>query len=62
MYYVDSEVRRHMAREHAEALAREYRPMPASPEAEAQRPQAGAKAYLGRLRRRRVGRAHAHRA
>jgi hypothetical protein len=62
MYYGDSEVRRHMAREHAEVLAREYRPMPASHEAEAQPARAGAKAHLQRLRRRMVGRAHAHRA
>ena len=62
MYYGDSELRRQMAREHAEMLAREYRPVPASPEAEAQPAQAGPKAYLQRLRRRRVRRAHAYRA
>ena len=62
MYHGDSEVRRQMAREHAEVLAREYRPMPAASEAEAQSAQAGARASLRRLRRRRVGRAHTSRA
>ena len=61
-HHVDSEARRHMAREHAEELAHEYRPMPAAPEAEAQSAEAGARAALRRLRRRRVGRAHAYRA
>ena len=55
MYHVDSEVRRQMAREHAEELAREYRPMPAAPEAEARPAEAGARASLRRLR-------HAYRA
>jgi hypothetical protein len=59
MYHGDSEVRRQMAREHAEVLAREYRPMPPAPEAEAQSAEKGVKASLRRLRRRRVGRAHA---
>ena len=61
MYYGDSEVRRQMAREHAEVLAREYRRVPAAHEAGAQPVRAGGKAYLQRLRRRRVGRAHAYR-
>ena len=62
MYHADTEVRRQMAREHAEELAREYRAMPAATEAEAQPAQAGARAALKRLRRRTVGRAHAYRA
>jgi hypothetical protein len=61
MFHADSEAHRQMAREHAEALAREYRAAPASGHEE--RPaRASARAFVRRLRRFRAGRAPAYRA
>ena len=62
MLYYGSEVSRQLARERAEELAREYRPLPAASDDEAQASQVGAAALLRRIGRRRPRRAPAYRA